>query len=110
MRTPPRTSGTPSAKACASTPVPTRSSLTAARPAAQSQPRRDPRQILGRRHLEELRVAFDDLHPSARRLDEGGAVGRLAAAPDGPAKKPSREALRRLHRVDGVAPDGLRDA
>src|SRR3954454_1593833 len=66
--TPPRTSGMPSSRACASTPMPTRTS--AIEEAFHA------REVGGRRHLQQALVAADDLHPPARRLDERGAIRR----------------------------------
>src|SRR5690348_10922796 len=66
--TPPSTSGTPAASACASTPMPTRTSAT--------EQVRDALEIGAGRHLLEALVAGYDLHASAGGLDEGGAVRR----------------------------------
>src|SRR5581483_6891881 len=68
--TPPSTSGTPSARACASTPIPTRNSVI--------EPARNALEVGGRRHLEEPLVAGDDHDAAAGGLDERCAVRALA--------------------------------
>src|SRR5579862_8756001 len=73
--TPPSTSGTPSASACASTPIPTR--YSGIEPACHSL------EIFGRRHLEQPLVAEHDRDAPAGGLDERGAVGRLRRAVSG---------------------------
>src|SRR5581483_2380087 len=102
--TPPRTSGTPSTSACASTPTPTRTSAT-----------EEPRHALEvrrRRHLPQPFVACDHRDAAPGRLDELGAIRRtrhVVARGEGGAQYGRDERLRRLHRDERVAVEGLRD-
>src|SRR5262245_44572690 len=100
--TPPSTSVSSSEKACASTPMPTLSSLIT----EQSLHERE----IGRgRDLHQTRIALDDAHPPARPLDETGAVARVASTQERVAKRRDREGLRGLDREEPSAVDGLGD-
>src|SRR5437879_5444476 len=61
------------------------------------EPELDEREILGRRDLEEARVAGDDRHPPGARLDERCAVARPGdVSLERRAEHVGRERLRRL--------------
>ena len=71
--TPPRTSFASSENACASIPIPTRSSLIGEQSLYEGE--------VGRgRDLHEARIALDDAHPAAGRLHEPGTVARISTA------------------------------
>src|SRR4051794_11935436 len=73
--TPPRTSAASSENACASSPMPTRTSLIVRRHLREK--RLDEREVVGGRDLDEPPVTHDEAHPAAATLDEPGAVGRV---------------------------------
>src|SRR6187455_2647659 len=87
---PPRTSFASSENACASTPIPTRSSLICEQSLYE-------REVGRGRDLHEARVALDDAHPAAGRLHEPGAVARISAAEQ---RVPQRRDGKRLRCLD----------
>src|SRR5580765_6489275 len=102
--TPPSTSGTPASSACASTPMPTRTSATEQAFHA--------REVGACRHLQQALVARHDLHAPARGLDERGAVRRkqqVVTCGEGGPKHRRDEGLRRLHRDQLLAWECLHD-
>src|SRR3954463_10740676 len=71
--TPPRTSFASSENACASIPIPTRSSLIGEQSLYEGE-------VWRRRDLHEARVALDDAHPAACRLHEPGTIACIPSA------------------------------
>src|SRR4029453_15540168 len=87
--TPPSTSFASSEKACASTPIPTLSSLIGEQSLHECE--------VGRgRDLHEARIALDHPHAPPGLLDEPGAVARVASAEQSVAQRRDGKGLRRL--------------
>ena len=85
-----------SAKGWTSKPMPTRRPVISARPGRQQGRCQD--QVVGRGDLEVGRIARDDHHDPAQRLDQAGVVGRLGRARVGLAQHLGPERLGCLHR------------
>src|SRR3954451_72568 len=101
--TPPRTSFASYVKACASIPIPTRSSLIGEQSLHEGEVGRS-------RDLDEARVALDDAYPAAGRLHESRTVARISPAQQRVPQRGDGKRLRRLNRIEPRSVDGLGNA